>query len=102
MYRHEYIRRKIKPVVLSTVIADSGTIFSPLVPWNVHGAFVAGAMGVGVLSYAPYAFMCYLSVVITTLLSYLTVRKNKLPKDVSAAAVYGKEPEELPQPQLTA
>ena len=102
MYRQEYMRRQLKPVVLSTVIADSGTIFSPLVPWNVHGAFVAGATGIGVLSFAPYAFMCYLSVVITMVLGYLTIRRNKLPADADAAAIYGKKPRHLPEPKLTA
>ena len=102
MYRDEYIRRDIRPVYLSTMIADSGTMFSPLIPWNVHGAFVAGAMGVSVLSYAPYAFMCYLSVLVTMFLAYLTSKKSTLPKGVDAAEVYGEMQEELPEPQLLA
>jgi NhaC family Na+:H+ antiporter len=102
MFRQEYIRRQIKPVALSTLIADSGTMFSPLVPWNVHGAFVAGAMGISVLSFAPYAFMCYLSVVITTVIGLWTLRQSKLPADVDPAAIYGKEPAHLPEPKLTA
>ena len=102
MYRDEYIRRGIKPVYLSTMIADSGTMFSPLIPWNVHGAFVAGAMGVSVLSYAPYAFMCYLSVLVTMFLAYLTSKKSTLPKGVDAAEAYGEVQEELPEPQLLA
>ena len=102
MYREEYIRRHIKPVYLSTTIADSGTMFSPLIPWNVHGAFVAGAMGVSVLSYAPYAFMCYLSVVVTMILAYFTSKSSTLPKSVDAAEVYGEEEPAPPAPNLLA
>lgn len=36
-----------EPVTLSTVIADSGTMFSFTIPWNVHGAFAIGALGIG-------------------------------------------------------
>jgi NhaC family Na+:H+ antiporter len=102
MYRREYMRRQIKPVALSTVIADSGSMFSPLIPWNVHGAFVAGAMGIGVASFAPYAFMCSLSGVVTLVIGYLTLQRQKLPRDADAAAIYGKEPAHLPEPKLTA
>lgn len=104
MYRDAYIRQQLAPVVLSTVIADSGSIFSPIVPWNVHGAFVAGALGVGVLAYAPFAFLCYLSPLVTIVLGFVYSNKKTLPQKADAEAVYGEEPadEELPSPQLSA
>ncbi|MBL6764290.1 MAG: sodium:proton antiporter, partial [Verrucomicrobiae bacterium] len=36
---------------------DSGTLTSPLVPWNSCGSFMAGALLVSPLAYAPYAFL---------------------------------------------
>ena len=57
MFRQEYMKRHIKPAVLSSIIADSGTMFSVLIPWNVNGAFVDAAECIGTFSYAPYAFM---------------------------------------------
>lgn len=46
---------------LTRATEDCGTLLSPLIPWNMGGAFVAGAMGVATLAYAPYSFACWLS-----------------------------------------
>lgn len=56
MYRAEFKNRNLAPKNLSRVIEDSGTLTSPLVPWNTCGAFMAGALGVPTLAYLPYAF----------------------------------------------
>ena len=103
MFRDAYIRQHLKPVVLSTVIADSGTMISYVIPWNVHGAFVAGALGVG-MAYAPYAFLSYLSPLVTIVLAYVYLRKKILADGEDAQAVYGAEPDDahLPAPQLSA
>lgn len=104
MYRDAFISKKIKPVALSTAIADGGSIASPIIPWNVHGAFVGGALGISVLTYAPFAFMCYLSPLVTIALAYITLRKENLPAGADAEVVYGRElkEEELPELQLSA
>ncbi len=91
MYRSEYIKRKIKPVVLSTVIEDSGSIFSAIIPWNVHGAFVAGLLGVSVFAFAPFTFMCYISPLITILFFFIYFNKKKLSDDADTKAVNQKE-----------
>ncbi len=103
MYRDTYIRHRLAPVVLSTGIADSGTMFSFVIPWNVHGAFVAGALGVG-LAYAPYAFLAYLSALITILLAFVYFNKKKLSDEEDAHTVYGAEPRDadLPASRLSA
>ncbi len=103
MYRDAYMKHQLKPVVLSTVIADSGTIFSPLIPWNVHGAFVLGSLGVG-MAYAPFAFLCYLSPLVTIVLAFVYLNRKKLAATEDAQAVYGPEPDDadLPESQLSA
>jgi NhaC family Na+:H+ antiporter len=103
MYRDTYMRHQIKPVVLSTVIADSGSIFSYIIPWNVHGALVIGALGVG-LAYAPYAFMSYLSPLVTIVIALVYLNKETFAAGEDAQAVYGAEvdDEHLPPPQLSA
>ena len=103
MFRDTYIKHKIEPVTLSTVIADSGTMFSFLVPWNVHGAFAIGALGIG-LAYAPYAFMSYLSALVTIVLAFVYFNKKTIPADEDAQTVYGAEPDdaELPAQRLSA
>ena len=45
MYKAEFQRRGLKPKNLSRVIEDSGTLTSPLVPWNTCGAYMAATLG---------------------------------------------------------
>jgi NhaC family Na+:H+ antiporter len=56
MYRAEFARRKLDPKNLSRVIEDSGTLTSPLVPWNTCGAYMAATLGVATLAYLPFVF----------------------------------------------
>lgn len=56
VFRAEFARRGLHPTMLSRLAADSGTVTSPLVPWNSCGAFMAAVLGVPTLSYLPYAF----------------------------------------------
>ncbi|PMR70468.1 Na+/H+ antiporter NhaC [Halomonas heilongjiangensis] len=61
MFAPAYRGRGLSTTVLSRSIEDGGTLISPLIPWNVGGAFVAGTLGVETLAYAPVAFACWLS-----------------------------------------
>lgn len=56
MFRDEYRSRGLHPKNLSRVLEDSGTITSPLVPWNTCGAYMAAALGVPTLAYLPFCF----------------------------------------------
>jgi NhaC family Na+:H+ antiporter len=53
-YPSEFQKRGIAPHVLSRAVEDSGTVTSPLIPWNSCGAYMAGVLGVATLSYLPY------------------------------------------------
>jgi NhaC family Na+:H+ antiporter len=97
MFRDEFMKVRLKPVTLSTSIADSGTVFSAVVPWNVNGAFFAGALGVAVLAYAPYALFSYITPLITVVIGFLYFRKDRLSSEDDATTVYGAEPTELPE-----
>ena len=46
MFRDEFERRGLAPEVLSRAVEDSGTVTSPLVPWNTCGAYMSGVLGV--------------------------------------------------------
>ncbi|EPC01533.1 sodium:proton antiporter [Litchfieldella anticariensis FP35 = DSM 16096] len=68
MYKPAYDRMGYSRLNLSRAIEEGGTLVSPLVPWNAGGAFVIGALGLGVtggdfssLLYIPLAFACWLS-----------------------------------------
>ena len=102
MFRKEYEKERLKPVTLSASIADSGTVFSSVVPWNVNGAFFAGTLGISTLAFAPYTFLAFLSPLFTVIIGFLYFRKDHLPSDDEATAVYGTEPKDLPSQKLTA
>lgn len=55
VFRAEFARRGLAPTNLSRLAADSGTVTSPLVPWNSCGAFMGAVLGVSTLLYLPYA-----------------------------------------------
>lgn len=57
MYSEEFKKRGIHPKMLSRALEDSGTLSSPLVPWNTCGAYIAGTLGVSAFVYAPYALL---------------------------------------------
>jgi len=57
MYRAEFKKRGLDPKNLSRVIEDSGTLTSPLVPWNTCGAYMSATLGVATLAYLPFAFL---------------------------------------------
>lgn len=55
IFRVEFEQRGLAPQNLSRLAADSGTVTSPLVPWNSCGAFMGAVLGVATWSYSPFA-----------------------------------------------
>jgi Na+:H+ antiporter, NhaC family len=55
-YRDSFARLGLAPRMLSRTVEDSGTVTSPLVPWNSCGAYMTGVLGVPTIEYLPYAF----------------------------------------------
>jgi NhaC family Na+:H+ antiporter len=70
MYRAEFARRKLDPKNLSRVIEDSGTLTSPLVPWNTCGAYMAATLGVATLSYLPFVFFNLINPVVSVIYGF--------------------------------
>lgn len=61
LLKKQYQEMGYETSTLSRTIEDNGTLVSPLIPWNMGGAFVASTIGVPTLLYAPFAFACWLS-----------------------------------------
>ena len=74
MFRAEFDRRGLLPVVLSRAVGDSGSVTSPLIPWNSCGAYMAAALGVPTLSYVGFAFFCLLNPLVTLVIAFLGFR----------------------------
>ncbi len=60
-FRNLYDDYDLESRNLSRAIEASGTTTSALVPWNSGGVYMSAALGVPVLSYAPYYFFGFLS-----------------------------------------
>jgi len=70
MFKEEYHRRGLHPTVLSRTLEDSGTITSPLIPWNTCGAFMFGALALTSYDYIFYCFFNLINPVIAVIYAY--------------------------------
>ncbi|SJM72575.1 Na+/H+ antiporter NhaC [Psychrobacter piechaudii] len=77
-FRPTFERLNLHPKNLSRTIEDAGTVINPLVPWSVCGVFISQALEVPVLEYLPYAFFCYLSLLLTILFGFSGVTISRL------------------------
>ncbi|WP_367109124.1 Na+/H+ antiporter NhaC [uncultured Psychrobacter sp.] len=76
-FRSTFERLNLHPKNLSRTIEDAGTVINPLVPWSVCGVFISQALGVPVIDYLPYAFFCYLSLLLTLLFGFTGITISK-------------------------
>ncbi len=74
MFKNAFASRGLAPVVLSRTVGDSATPTSALIPWNSCGAYMAATLGVATLSYAPFAFFCYVSPLLTIAFAFAGIR----------------------------
>jgi len=74
VFRAEFARRGLAPENLSRLAADSGTVTSPLVPWNSCGAFIGAVLGVATFDDAPYAVFCWASPLLSVLFGFTGFR----------------------------
>jgi Na+:H+ antiporter, NhaC family len=78
MYKDEFEKRGLAPKNLSRCLEDSGTLTSPLVPWNTCGAFMHGALGVHPFAYAPYAILNLVNPLVSIFYGYTGITMEKL------------------------
>lgn len=55
MLRPVFEREGLSPELLSRSLADSGTVLSGVIPWNLMGILAAAALGVPVRTFLPFA-----------------------------------------------
>jgi NhaC family Na+:H+ antiporter len=76
-FRDEYARRGLAPRMLSRTVEDTGTVTSPLVPWNSCGAYMSGVLGVPTVEYLPYAFFNLLNPLLAIAFGFLGFRVDR-------------------------
>lgn len=84
MYKDIYDQRGLAPKNLSRVLEDSGTLSSPLIPWNTCGAYMHQTLGVHPFAYAPYAFLNLLNPLISIFYGYTGITMEKVDQKVEA------------------
>lgn len=84
MFANTYRARGLKPEVLSRTLEDSATVTSVLIPWNTCGATQSSVLGVATAAYAPFAFFCIISPVMTVAHAYLNIRIRRFDERKSA------------------
>jgi NhaC family Na+:H+ antiporter len=103
MFRGEYAKARLKPQLLSTAIADSGTTVSHIIPWNIHGAIFAGTLGIAATDWGPYTYFVLLTPFVSFAMIYFYfLGKNKVPADQDAQKLYDDKPGKDRDPQLLA
>lgn len=82
MYKSAYDSHKLHPKNLSRALEDSGTLSSPLIPWNSCGAFMHATLGVNPLLYLPWAFLNLMNPIVSIFYGYtgITMEKVEEPK----------------------
>jgi len=85
MYKAEFERRGLKPKNLSRVIEDSGTLTSPLVPWNTCGAYMAATLGVATFAYLPFVFFNLINPVISVIYGFTGFTIERIEDEPEAA-----------------
>jgi NhaC family Na+:H+ antiporter len=78
MYRKAFTKRKLHPKNLSRLLEGSGTLSSPLVPWNTCGAFMGGVLGVSAGAYFLFAFFNLLNPLVCILLGFTGWTMDKM------------------------
>ncbi|MEV1119189.1 Na+/H+ antiporter NhaC [Actinosynnema sp. NPDC049800] len=79
VFRAEFANRGLAPTNLSRLAADSGTVTSPLVPWNSCGAFMSAALGVSTLLYLPFCFFNIASPLLSLVYGFTGFRIERVP-----------------------
>ena len=74
MFANIYEHRKIALKNLSRSIEDGGTVTGVLIPWNTCGAYHAGVLGVATLAYAPWAFFCLISPLMSIIFAVFQIK----------------------------
>ena len=74
MYRAEFKRRKLAARNLSRALEDSGTITSPLIPWNTCGAYMSASLGIATFSYLPFCFFNLANPIIAIIYALLRIK----------------------------
>ena len=83
LFKKQFDKVGLNRAMLARIVSEGGLMLAPLMPWTTFGAFVTATLGISGFVFAPYAFMSFLSPIISVLMAYLGLaivwnnKKNK-------------------------
>ncbi len=81
MYKDAFDKRGLHPKNLSRCLEDSGTLSSPLIPWNTCGAFMFATLGIHPFAYLPFAFLNLMNPLVSIFYGYTGITMHKAKSD---------------------
>jgi Na+:H+ antiporter, NhaC family len=81
MFMVEFRRRGLHPETLATAVENSGTITSPLIPWNSCGAYMTATLGVSTFLYIPYCFFNFINFFMGIIFGFTGMNVMRLPAE---------------------
>jgi Na+:H+ antiporter, NhaC family len=81
MFMVEFRKRGLHPETLATAVENSGTVTSPLIPWNSCGAYMSAALGVSTFVYLPYCFFNFLNFLLGMIYGFVGINVMRLQPD---------------------
>jgi len=87
MFMLEFRKRGLHPETLATAVENSGTVTSPLIPWNSCGAYMTAALGVSTFVYFPYCFFNFLNPILGLIYGFAGINVMRLAPDDAPPAL---------------
>jgi len=84
MFKTAFDERGLAPKNLSRVLEDSGTLTSPLIPWNTCGAFMIGTLGLAPWTYVPYCFLNLINPLVSIFYGFTGITMEKVKVEEAA------------------
>lgn len=85
MFMVTFRQRGLHPETLATAVENSGTVTSPLIPWNSCGAYMTAALGVSTFVYFPYCFFNFLNPLLGLIYGFAGINILRLPTEEQPA-----------------
>ena len=78
MFMLIFRQRGLHPETLATAVENSGTVTSPLIPWNSCGAYMTATLGVSTFVYFPYCFFNLLNPILALIAGFTGFNVQRL------------------------
>lgn len=73
VYKESFEEKGLKPQMLSRLTEEGATCTGALIPWTTAGAFMSGTLGVSNFEFLPFAFLNYLTPIISIIFAFFGI-----------------------------